>query len=396
MTKPLRFCDLPRPDYAGNSLLNLMSSIIRARGGCSPHRTLRGLPPSSLRSFQKVVLFLLDGLGSRQLHPFILKGKGRKFFALHPWQRLTTISPATTAAAVTTLATGASPAEHAILGWHLHLPDLGMDGTILPFVTRTDTPIAPPGFDLEKYLALPAPLATIRGRRVLISQGDIPTSRTSMAMPWWTERRSFENLDGMWRQLRAFARSPGRAYAYAYWPDYDSHCHDHGPEGRVPARHLAELDAFLARVQRALAGTGTLLLVTADHGHMQTHTALNLAEIPGFYDTLATLPSGDARMVQCFVRPSRVKEFLRLTRTAPLGGAIACATQAEILRSGLLGPGKPHPALANRLGDYTLFAAPGHAFLYPPALSKYKAAKLGNHGGLSPDELEVPLFVVYP
>ena len=203
-------------------------------------------------------------------------------------------------------------------------------------------------------------------------------------------------MNGLLRQLRAFARSPGRAYAYAYWPHYDSHCHKHGPEGRIPALHLAEIDAFLASTKKALAGTDTLLLVTADHGHMQTHTRLDLSKIPGFYDTLSILPSGDARMVQCFVRPSRVRDFLRLTRTAPLHGAAACVPLAEILRSGILGPGRPHPALKNRLGDYTLFAAPGHAFLYPSALSGEKAPKFGNHGGLSADELEVPLFVVHP
>ncbi len=396
MTTLLRFQDLPRPDYAGGSILNLMSSIIRARGGRSPHPPLRGLSPSDVRHYKKVVLLLLDGLGANQLHRYILSGKGQQFLALHPWQKITTASPATTAAVITTLATGASPTEHAILGWHLHLPDLGMDGTILPFVTRTDTPMASPDFHLGKYLALPSPLSTMPGRRVLISQGTIPKSRTSMAMPWWTERHSFQNLDGLRRQLRAFAHSRGRAYAYAYWPDYDSLCHQYGPNGRVPAKHLAEIDTLLARAQRALAGTDTLLLVTADHGHMQTHTALNLAEIPGFYDTLATLPSGDARMVQCFVRPTRVKDFLRLTQSSPLLGNSVCVSHAAILRSGLLGPGKPHPALSNRLGDYILFAAPGHAFLYPPALSVYKKVKKGNHGGLSSDELDVPLFVVTP
>ena len=59
-------------------------------------------------------------------------------------------------------------------------------------------------------------------------------------------------------------------------------------------------------------------------------------------------------------------------------------------------PGRPHPALKNRLGDYVLFAAPGHAFLYPAACSSRKHAKYGNHGGLSADELDVPLFVVTP
>ncbi len=396
MPVPVRFCDLPRPDYAGGGIVNLMSSIIKSRGGRSRHPALRGLSPAVLRPYRHVVLLLLDGLGANQLQRFIGQGKGRQFFGLHPWQIISTACPATTAAVVTTFATGASPAEHAILGWHLHLPDLGMDGTILPFLTRTDTPIAPLEFNLEKYLALPAPLATIRGRRVLISQGEIPTSRTSLAMPWWTERHSFADLDGMLRQLRAFARTSGRAYAYAYWPHYDSQCHVHGPMGRAPARHLTELDAFLARVQRALSGTGTLLLVTADHGHMQTHTRIDLSQIPGFYDTLATLPSGDARMVQCFVRPARVKDFLHLTRIPPLRDTAACATLSEVLRAGILGPGWPHPALENRLGDYTLFAAPGCAFLYPEALSRRKKIKNGNHGGLSADELRVPLFVVRP
>jgi len=392
----LRFADLPRPDYTGGSILNLMSSLIQSRGGHSPHRMLRGLSASQLKPYKKIVLLLLDGLGSNQLHRFILSGKGSRFLARHPWQKITTASPATTAAVVTTIATGASPAEHAMLGWHLHLPDLGMDGTILPFVTRTDTPIAPPEFDLKKYLALPSPIASMRGRRVLISQGHIPSSRTSMAQPWWSERHSFGTLEGLLRQLRAFARSPGRAYAYAYWPTYDSLCHQYGPRGRNPARHLSEIDAFLARTQRALADTNTLLLVTADHGHMQTHTGLDLSKISGFYDTLASLPSGDARMIQCLVRPSRVSEFLRLTRTPPLLGNCACVPLSEILRSGLLGPGKRHPALENRLGDYTLFAAPGHAFLYPPALSRHNKVKRGNHGGLSSDELDIPLFVVFP
>ena len=393
---PIRFQDLPRPNYSGNGLLNLMSSIIRARGGRSPHRMLAGLPASGIRTHKKVVLLLIDGLGANQLRHFVSRGKGRQFLALHTWQKITTICPATTAAAVTTLATGASPAEHAVLGWHLHLHDLGMVGTILPFVTRTDTPIAPADFDLNAYLALPTSLATMRGRRVLISQGAIPKSRTSMAQPWWTERRSFENLDGLLRHLRAFARSPGRAYAYAYWPTYDTLCHEYGPQGRPPARHLAEIDAFLARAQRALADTDTLLLVTADHGHMQTRVGIDLSAIPGFYDTLAALPSGDARMAQCFVRPARVKEFLRLTRSPPLADSAACASHAEILRSGILGPGKPHPALANRLGDYVLFASPDHAFLYPTALATPRQAKKGNHGGLSSDELDIPLFVVAP
>ena len=109
MNPPIRWQDLPRPHYNGSNILNLMASIIKSRGGRTPHRALAGLPPAALRPYRKIVLLLLDGLGANQLHQFILRGEGRRFLALHPWQKLTTACPATTAAVVTTLATGASP-----------------------------------------------------------------------------------------------------------------------------------------------------------------------------------------------------------------------------------------------------------------------------------------------
>ncbi|MDR0993573.1 MAG: alkaline phosphatase family protein [Verrucomicrobiota bacterium] len=394
----LRFRDLPRPDYNGGSILNLMSSLIRSRGGRCHHRTLRGLPPSVLRRHKKVIVLLLDGLGANQLHLFLRSSPPLAFFNRHPWQIMTTVSPATTASVVTTVATGASPAEHAVLGWHLHLPDLGMDGTILPFSTRTGTPIAPADFDLERYLALPTPLATTQGKRVLISQAPLPSSRTSMAQSWWHERHAYQDLEGLLRRLKTFARKSVRnpAFAYAYWPFYDTLCHECGPDGQPAHRHLVDLDAFLARAEKALHGTDTLLLVTADHGHMRTENTIDLSAIPGFYDCLASLPSGDARMTQCFVRPAQRHAFLQLTRQPPLAGNSVCVAHSAILRSGLLGPGTLHPALRARLGDEVLFAAPGCSFQYPRAQAQNQKPLRGTHGGLSEDELRVPLFVIRP
>ena len=65
MTTPLRFRDLPRPNYSGGGILNLMTSIVRGRGGKSPHPALAGLSPAEIRPYRKVVLLLLDGLGAR-------------------------------------------------------------------------------------------------------------------------------------------------------------------------------------------------------------------------------------------------------------------------------------------------------------------------------------------
>lgn len=382
------------PEYNGNSILNLMSTVIRARGGLAPHRELAALPAAELKDARKVVYLVLDGLGASQLREHLGGGHGMEFFARHAHDIITSVFPATTAAAVTTFATGASPSEHAIIGWHLNLPDLGLVSTILPAITRTRTPVAPPDFNLKAYLSLPCPIETAGQTRVLLSWGHIPASRYSNAGPRWHRRIAFQTVAGMARAIVSFARSPGRGLAYAYWPEYDSLCHEYGCGHRKVALHFARLDKMLAGLTRALAGTGTTLLVTADHGLIDAPPAhrVELRDVPGLLACLATLPAGDARQVHCFVRPSMEPQFLSIVRHR-LGKACFLVQGKEAIRCGWFGPGKPHPALSMRCGDYLLIARGNYAFgtRLPGQESDFNEA---NHGGISAREMLVPLFTV--
>ena len=384
------------PNYADGSNLNLLASIIRARGGRSSHRELAELPAATLRRYPRLALVVIDGIGENQLARHLETGGGQHFWSAHPRRILTTVFPATTAAATTTLTTGASPTEHGVLGWHLHLPDLGLVSTILKATTRTGMPIAGEPFDLTRYLALPSPLATTLGRRVLLSFGAIPRSRFSRAGTSWTERRAFRTLAGMERCLLQFARERTAGLAYAYWPEYDTLVHEYGSHHRHARQHLEAIDTILARLAIRLAGTGTALLVTADHGLVDVppEGRVDLRAVPGFYEALAMLPSGDARQVHCFVRPAHARTFAARVRRS-LGHACYCVPGAEILQSGLFGPGRPHPALASRTGDFVLLARDHHAFASP--LPGERADFLAaNHGGMSADEMLVPLYALLP
>ena len=384
------------PDYDGESILNLVASIIRSRGGQSPHRELRGLDARRLAGARRLVYLIVDGLGEDQLGLHIASGGGARFLGALPHRTISTVFPATTAAAITTLTTGASPAEHGILGWHLHLPDLGMVSTILPATTRTGMPIAGTGFSLRDYLRLPSHVETVPCPTELISQGAIPRSRYSLAGTRWTRRFSFNTLKGLERRILAFARRRGPGLAHAYWPDYDGICHAVGCGGRLASAHLEEIDAFLDRIVSRLRGTGTALVVTADHGLVDARPgcSLELRGIPDLYDCLAVLPSGDARGVHCLVRPARVREFLATVRKH-LSRACACVPGKDLLESGAFGPGEPHAALPSRVGDFILLAREGCGFAATPAGFETHF-KVGNHGGMSAAEMLVPLWVVGP
>lgn len=385
---------LPVPDYCGGSIVNLLASIIHAFGGKSPHPGLKNLTPRTFEGVRKVVYLVVDGVGFNQLARFVNSGRGRHFFARQPCQRITTVFPTTTAAAVTSFSTGGTPAEHGVLGWHVHLHDLGLVSAILPGITRTGTAMVPSDFNLKRYLKLTSYLSPLRCHKRLLSFGNLAESRYSRAGTLWNRRGAFTTLQGMERQVSRFAKEPGQGLAYVYWPKYDTLCHKEGCHARKTMRHLEEIDLSLARLVRLLDGTRTLLFVTADHGIVEVppKKRIDLSKVPGLLSCLAVLPSGDAREVSCFVRPRHVERFTELVQKH-LSRACVCVKGEDILGSGLLGPGQPHPSLESRVGDFVLLARDDYAFVasLPHAAANFHK---GNHGGLSRDEVFVPLYAI--
>ena len=382
------------PDYQGGSIVNLLSSIIHSLGGASPHPGLKVLDPGLFDRAPRIVYLLLDGVGYNQLTRFMAAGGGGRFFSKHPFERITTVFPSTTAAAVTTFSTGATPAEHGVLSWHLHFHDLGLVGAVLPGRTLTGTRMIRDDYNLRRYLGLPSYLSSLRRHKRLLSFGTLGQSAYSNAGTRWNGYGAYRTLAGMERQTVRFAREGGRGVAYVYWPLYDTLCHAKGVQARETRSHLAEIDASLGRLTSRLAGTGTLLLVTADHGVVDSPPPkrIDLAAVPGLLDCLALLPAGDGRQVSCFVRPGRVGRFHDVL-DRHLAEACVCITGEELLESGLLGPGRPHSALRSRVGDYVLLARDDYAFQVAASLTKARVHK-GNHGGLSSDEVHVPLYAL--
>jgi predicted AlkP superfamily pyrophosphatase or phosphodiesterase len=371
--------------------------MIRSRGGRSPHPELRTLPARELAHSEKLVYLIVDGLGRAQLDRHLAEGGGREFFARRVADTISTVFPATTAAAITTLSTGASPAEHGVLGWHLHLADLGCVATILPTTTRMGTPLAHTDFVLRDYLQIPSYVESVRGTTRLISYGTIPLSRFSQAGTKWNERASASTLRGLERQIHAFAKGEGLGLAQAYWPGYDSLCHELGCDHPRTRKHLEDIDRMLARLTEGLHTTDCLCVVTADHGLVDTTAPqgnVELREVQGLYDCLSMLPSGDSRGVHCFVRPSKVETFLSLV-SRHLKQACACLPGEALLELGAFGPGDPHSALRSRVGDFVLVAREGYGIQATPA-GLPTHFKVGNHGGMSAEEVLVPLYVIRP
>ena len=385
------------PSYRDGSIVNLMQSILAGLGesgaGGGAHGPLAGLAPEEVADARHVVLLVVDGLGQAQLDSGpapALRGSLRG--------TLTSVFPSTTATAVTTFLTGLAPVEHAVTGWFMWLRELDSIVAPLPFTTRAGgTPLGSLGVSPAEVFAGPTVFERARADCHAVQPAALVDSSYSRVHTRGASSRGFEELEGLVHSVLDIVRdAPGRAYVFAYWPRLDTISHELGASSVEARRHLAEIDLHFARLRAALAGSGTLLVVTADHGFVdiRPEAHLDAGSVPGLASMLARPLCGEPRLAYCHVRGGRRADFGRHAGEA-LDGAADVIDSVSMIEGGWFGLGEPHPRLRERVGDFALVMREGYAIRDRIAGEK-PLRHVGVHGGVSREEMRVPLVVVAP
>jgi len=395
------------PHYEGGSILNLPSSLCRLLGApeIGPAPLLPQYTSSLGDGFQCVVLVVMDALSFHRLKRWIANGN------LPAWSKLaqdgvlsplTSITPSTTSAALTTLWTGRSAAEHGIVGYEMWLKEYGLVvNSILhaPMSFQGDAgSLRRAGFTPENFLPLPTlgeHLADHGIQTYAFQHHSIVRSGLSQMFFRNVAVHAFNTPADLWVNVRDLVegRSTGRQFIWVYWGEVDYLSHLYGPDDE---RTTEEFSIFSAAFERiflnrlsASARRDTLVILIADHGQVTTRPDpyYDLRSHPSLTRRLHILPTGENRLAFLHVRPGQreaVREYVE--RTWP--GQFYFLDSAFAASAGLFGPGKPHADLPNRMGDLTLLAR-GEAYLW---WSNKENHLFGRHGGLSPDEMLVPFL----
>jgi hypothetical protein len=377
------------PDYDGGSLLNLIASLAAARGARVRHPALTALPPDRLSPARNVVFLLVDGLGYNYLTDV---GRGGALCD-HLAGKLTSVFPSTTASAITTSFTGLSPHEHGLTGWFTWFSTVDAIAAPLPFRRRgDDKPLTDLGIRPRQLFDAPSMLDSMDCRRIVVSQRRIVDSDYSRHFGGGSERRGYDHLSELVDEVVAAVRSgPERKYVYAYYPDFDAVAHKHGVGSAQAATRLQAVDAAFAELLRRLAGTDTALVVGADHGFIDTPAdeALELESYPELAAMLVRPLSGEPRVAFCHVRPGLAGSFIAKARDM-LDGYADVQPSSRLVEQGWFGPGTAHPGLAERVGDVALVMK-RHATIKDHLPDEKRHVLIGNHGGVTEDEMLIPL-----
>src|SRR5919205_2354184 len=295
-----------RPDYAGASLVDLVAALVAARGGKARHTPL-GDPKFDAR-VRNVVFLIIDGLGDNYL---ARHGKGSEL-ARRRKRSLTSVFPSTTASAITTSYTGATPLEHGLTGWFVYFGAAGCVSAALPFRSRGDMALlSARGVEPERVFDTPPIFASLPVKSFVVTYREIVDSAYNHAHCRGAERVAYGNADELVAQIeRVVKASDERKFIYAYWPHYDAVSHRHGCESPQAHAEFALIDAAFGRLVARLAGTETTLLATADHGFIDVAPEESLELPPELAPYLRFPLCGERRIAYCHVHSPR--EFSEL------------------------------------------------------------------------------------
>jgi hypothetical protein len=333
-----------------------------------------------LAGVRHVIVLLVDGLGARQLaaHAALVPALA----ALPELGPLAAPFPSSTAVSLTSLGTGLPPGMHGIVGSSFRLED----GIVLaPLTWAADpNPIAtqPEPTVLERAAA--AGVHVVSAAPAAHRESGL--TRAALRGGAYPGAESIEDRLGVAGRAVAQARAAGTtSLVYAYWPDLDKAGHVHGVASEAYRAQLPRVDALVAGLA-ALAGPDVALLVTADHGlvDIPDDRRIDLEAHPALRDGVVTV-LGEPRVRHVYAEPGRADAVLETWRRV-LGERADVRARAEVAE--LLGPiDEWH---AERIGDVVAIAREDWA-LVSERIDRLVSSLRGQHGGLTPDEVEVPL-----
>ena len=394
------------PYYEGFSLVNIPNTICSMLGSSQfgAQKLSSTIIDHLADQYENVIFLLADGVRLDFLRSFLNKSPWVDLMESAVFSPLTSITPSTTSAALTSLWTGRHPGEHGIVGYEVWLREYGVVANMIlhsAFSFQGDVGgLHRAGFDPLNFLPVPTMGPHLLQNNIhpyALQNISIAYSGLSKMLfpgvnviPYRTNQDLFVSLEELFK-----TKKEERKYAYIYWEAIDTLSHRYGPEDE---RNYREFEHFSYGLVKSLSNIQhsthrkTLFIMSADHGFIHT-PILDRYDLTHYFDInkmLVMSPSGENRLPYLFPKNEYRDEVVDLIKEHFQDDFVAIPSKIAI-EKGLFGPGKLHPALDDRLGEWVLIPQ-GNAYLWWSWQKENPL--LGRHGGLSKEEMLIPFLAI--
>ena len=284
------------PDYAGACISNIVPALLD--GSVEPP----GWLPAEVLEADQVVLLVLDGLGWDQLQERLHLAPVLASFTGGP---ITSVSPTTTATALTSIATGLTPGEHGVVGYRV-----AVENQEVLNILRWTTPLGDARGRIDPEAFQPHE-AFLGQRPAIVTKAEFVNSGFSGAHLSHVRFNGYRVPSTLVLELHRVLKA-GEPFVYAYYDGIDKVSHEYGLADHYDAE-LRFVDRLVGDVLDVLP-PGARLVITADHG--QVDVGDNIVELDAGLVPHISFQSGEGRFRWLHARPGRVDALAEAARAA--------------------------------------------------------------------------------
>ena len=393
------------PNYENGSIVNLMSSVLSTYGVKNIYNNLALLDKIDFAKYDNIVNFVIDGLGYNYLEKY---GK-HSLISKNTIGKMTSVFPTTTSAAITSFATGNAPFEHGITGWYMKIKSRGtgenIPSLVLPYTSRiNDRDLSELGIVEEDIFKVKGSIEKIPNGYVILPE-EVIDSTYSLNLNNGAKKIGYNSISGFFSATKSAIDDKKKngfkgvkenvgKYIFSYIPSFDSLFHKEGEKSENLLDLFKILNFELDKFLKEIKGTNTLVILTADHGLLDTHKELNLNEYKYIQDLLEFPLCGEPRTAYCYVKEDKEKQFVECIKN-DFSDMCDLYTREELVNKklfGLFGNKGEDDFFTDRVGNYIVMMKKHWVikdFLPNEQVKFHKA----DHGGLSYEELFIPMTV---
>ena len=345
---------------------------------------LDGKPnPLSLPVKQSYLVILVDGLGVANI-----KSAGGHAGFLN--QKLSTSKslfsgfPTTTATSLASFATGKQSGEHAFIGYRVFDREVSKPINLLNDLGTEFPP------QMYQDLQTISEQAVKAGKNVItVGPGEYEGSGFTQATMPASKYLAAKTLQERFDAARSEIAKPG-TLVYLYIPELDQLAHRFGCQSQNWLNTIEDLDSVLAAFMKSLPKTAGAIL-TADHGVIDVAQTshIYLEQYEAMKD-LAMI-GGDPRVGFLYFDTGIDLVAKREALQGDLGSQVEVVTVQELVDAGWY---QPLSESAKKVSPDLVLLPKGDRVVYHREFAKVKSmSMIGQHGGTSKAEWEVPLLV---
>lgn len=378
--------EIKYPDY-NNSILNLITSILKHYNVESKHSTLKSLDDRLNKNYKNVVFLILDGMGEHILKNVSENG----FFRNNEVNSITSVYPSTTTAALTTYYSGKPPYESGWIAWSQYFKEYGRAIDMLSHQ--------------ESYQGDTLKNATINVFNNVVNYVPIfekienasPNVKAYEITPDYSDMRSkrsirANSIEDICDNVTMLCKNPDEKFILAYCDNPDGTLHKYGCSSDEVKNLIKHFESCIEKMCSDLSDD-TIVIISADHGHKDINKVYNLLDYPEIQDCLIMPASLESRSLAFWVKEDKKEKFEQLFNEN-FSSDFLLLTKEQFLDKNLLGFGEKHKKIDDFIGNYLALSISDSIIRLETNLAEGKKVKKSTHCGLTKDEMEVPLIII--